>query len=69
MLVNAPHTLADVVSSDWSHPYSREQAAYPVDTLRARKYWAPVNRVDNVHGDRHLICTCPPMEDYAEAAE
>ena len=67
-LVNAPHTLADVASSNWEHPYSREQAAYPVDSLRRYKYWAPVNRVDNVYGDRNLFCACPTIDSYREEA-
>ena len=67
-LVNAPHTLADVASSNWEHPYSREQAAYPVDSLRRYKYWAPVNRVDNVYGDRNLFCACPAIDSYREEA-
>ena len=65
-LVNAPHTLADVAASDWEHPYSREQAAYPVASLRRYKYWAPVNRVDNVYGDRNLFCACPSIDSYRE---
>jgi glycine dehydrogenase len=65
-LKNAPHTLDDVVSSDWSHPYSREQAAWPVASLRKDKYWAPVTRVDNVYGDRNLFCACPGMEVWSE---
>ena len=63
-LANAPHTLADVASSQWDHPYSRELAAYPVDSLRRYKYWAPVNRVDNVYGDRNLFCACPAIDSY-----
>jgi glycine dehydrogenase len=66
-LVNAPHTLADVTATDWSHPYDREQAAYPVASLRRYKYWAPVNRVDNVYGDRNLFCACPAIDSYREA--
>jgi len=65
-LVNAPHTLADVVADEWPHPYNREQAAYPVASLRRDKYWAPVNRVDNVYGDRNLFCACPAIESYRE---
>ncbi|MEM8562168.1 MAG: aminomethyl-transferring glycine dehydrogenase [Pseudomonadota bacterium] len=65
-LTNAPHTLEDVVASDWDHPYSREMAAYPVDSLRRSKYWAPVNRVDNVYGDRNLFCACPAIDSYRE---
>ena len=67
-LKNAPHTVEDLVG-DWDRPYSREQACYPAGAFRVDKYWAPVNRVDNVHGDRNLICTCPPLEDYLDAAE
>ncbi|MEQ8293892.1 MAG: aminomethyl-transferring glycine dehydrogenase [Roseovarius sp.] len=67
-LKNAPHTMEDLVK-DWERPYSREQACFPPGAFRVDKYWPPVNRVDNAYGDRHLVCTCPPMEDYAEAAE
>jgi glycine dehydrogenase len=63
-LANAPHTLADVTATHWDHPYSRELAAYPVDSLRRYKYWAPVNRVDNVYGDRNLFCACPAIDSY-----
>ncbi len=68
-LVNSPHTLADVVSDSWDHPYTREQAAYPVATLRTSKYWPPVNRVDNVYGDRHLFCACPSIDTWREPVE
>jgi glycine cleavage system P protein (glycine dehydrogenase) len=64
-LKNAPHTVEDLVG-EWDRPYSREVACYPAGAFRVDKYWSPVNRVDNVYGDRHLVCTCPPMEDYAE---
>ena len=64
----APHTMEDLVR-DWDRPYSREQGCFPKGAFRVDKYWPPVNRVDNAYGDRHLVCTCPPMEDYAEAAE
>ena len=67
-LKNAPHTVEDLVG-EWDRPYTREQGCFPPGAFRVDKYWPPVNRVDNVHGDRNLICTCPPMEDYAEAAE
>ena len=67
-LKNAPHT-AEELAGDWTHPYSREQAAYPLPWVRQAKFWPPVKRVDNVAGDRHLICTCPPVSDYAEVAE
>ena len=65
-LRNAPHTLADVLADDWPHPYSRETAAWPLPQLRRDKYWAPVNRVDNVYGDRNPVCSCPAIEDYRE---
>ena len=64
-LANAPHTLADVITDQWEHPYSRELAAYPVESLRRYKYWSPVNRVDNVYGDRNLFCACPTVEEMA----
>ncbi|WP_336096720.1 aminomethyl-transferring glycine dehydrogenase [Roseovarius sp. CH_XMU1461] len=67
-LKHAPHTVEDLVG-DWDRPYSREQACFPAGAFRVDKYWPPVNRVDNVYGDRNLVCTCPPMEEYAEAAE
>ena len=63
-LKNAPHTAADLAIEPWFHPYSRTQAAFPVKSLFTNKYWPPVGRVDNVHGDRHLICTCPSPLDY-----
>jgi glycine dehydrogenase len=65
-LKNAPHTAEDVTATNWSHPYSREEAAYPVASLRARKFWPPVSRIDNPYGDRNLMCVCPPIEEYAE---
>ena len=67
-LRHAPHTVEDLVA-DWDREYSREQGCFPPGAFRVDKYWPPVGRVDNAHGDRHLICTCPPVEDYAEAAE
>ncbi|MEO1985936.1 MAG: aminomethyl-transferring glycine dehydrogenase [Martelella sp.] len=67
-LKNAPHTVEDLVG-EWTHPYSREQACFPPGAFRVDKYWPPVNRVDNVYGDRNLVCACPPMSEYAEAAE
>ncbi|PZM13186.1 aminomethyl-transferring glycine dehydrogenase [Rhizobium tubonense] len=67
-LKNAPHTVEDLVG-EWNRPYSREQACFPPGAFRVDKYWSPVNRVDNVYGDRNLICACPPVEAYAEAAE
>ena len=67
-LKNAPHTVEDLVG-EWDRPYSREQGCYPKGAFRVDKYWPPVNRVDNVWGDRHLVCTCPPLDEYLEAAE
>jgi glycine dehydrogenase len=66
-LKNAPHTAESVLSDSWAHPYGREQAAFPLAYLREHKFWPSVGRIDNVHGDRNLICTCEPMEAYAEA--
>ncbi|MEX2407495.1 MAG: aminomethyl-transferring glycine dehydrogenase [Rhodovibrionaceae bacterium] len=68
-LVNAPHTDQVLAGDAWTHPYSREEAAYPLPALRHDKYWPPVGRVDNVAGDRNLVCSCPPMEAYQAAAE
>jgi glycine dehydrogenase len=65
MLKNAPHTAASLLVADWTHPYAREQAAYPVPGLKEHKYWPPVGRADNVYGDRNLFCTCVPVADYA----
>ncbi len=65
-LKNAPHTAAEMVG-EWTHPYSREQAVYPVASLIEGKYWPPVGRVDNVFGDRNLVCACPSIESYQEA--
>jgi glycine dehydrogenase len=61
----APHTAQALLGAEWSHPYTREQAAYPLASLRSNKYWVPVGRVDNVYGDRNLVCSCPPVADYA----
>lgn len=63
-LTNAPHAVSEVSSDDWTQPYSRQQAAWPVESLQQNKYWPPVGRVDNVYGDRNLVCSCPPMSDY-----
>ncbi|MDC0637805.1 glycine dehydrogenase (aminomethyl-transferring), partial [Flavobacteriaceae bacterium] len=63
-LKNAPHTLAMVTSDQWDLPYSRATAAYPLDYLRADKFWPSVRRVDDAYGDRNLICTCTPIEEY-----
>ena len=68
-LVNAPHTAADLMRDDWTHPYSREQAANPDGNQQANKYWPPVSRVDNAYGDRNLICSCPSIDEWEAAAE
>ena len=64
-LHNAPHTAEDLLADEWTHPYSRSLAAHPAGGDLGAKYWPPVSRVDNVHGDRNLICTCPPIEELA----
>ena len=67
VLVNAPHTVAEVTGNEWSHAYSREQAAYPLDYLRnGFKFWPSVARVDDGYGDRNFVCTCPPIEAYQD---
>jgi glycine dehydrogenase len=68
-LRHAPHTVHDIADDNWARAYSRSEGCFPAGTSRADKYWAPVGRVDNVHGDRNLVCSCPPVADYAEAAE
>jgi glycine dehydrogenase len=64
-LKNAPHTAASVTADEWSHPYSRSQAAWPAPWTREHKFWPTVRRVDNAYGDRNLVCACPPVESYA----
>ena len=69
-LVNAPHTATETLADAWTHPYSRMEAAYPAaDPDMAAKYWPPVSRIDNVAGDRNLVCSCPPLSEYVDAAE
>jgi glycine dehydrogenase len=68
-LVNAPHTLGEVTADSWTHAYTRQQAAFAVETLRQDKYWPPVARVDNVYGDRNLFCACPSIDSFRSAAE
>ncbi len=68
-LVNAPHAYASLVAEKWTHPYSRETAFFPVEQVREDKFWPPVGRIDNVYGDKHLACGCPPMEAYSDAAD
>ena len=65
-LKNAPHTNLELSSDSWTHKYTREQAAFPLSYLKANKFWPPVARVDNVHGDRNLICSCPSIDSYRD---
>ena len=67
-LKNAPHTYLELAANEWTHKYTREQAAFPNEFLRHNKYWAPVGRVDNVYGDRNLVCSCPTMDEYKDEA-
>jgi glycine dehydrogenase len=64
VLKNAPHTAEAVIASEWSHPYSREQAALPLPFVKANKFWPSVGRIDNPYGDRNLFCSCPPIETF-----
>jgi glycine dehydrogenase len=64
-LKHAPHTIESIAQSEWPHPYSRETAAFPAPWLRQHKFWPAVSRIDNVYGDRNLVCTCPPLESYS----
>jgi glycine dehydrogenase len=68
VLKNAPHTAAAVSSDTWTHPYSREEAAFPLPYLRTHKFWPSVGRIDNPYGDRNLMCTCPPIEAFADVS-
>src|SRR3954463_5479078 len=68
-LRHAPHTVHDIADDDWKRAYTRAEGCFPAGTSRTDKYWSPVGRVDNVYGDRNLVCSCPPVSDYAEAAE
>src|ERR1700676_2085943 len=68
-LRHAPHTVHDIADDAWARPYSRAEGCFPAGVSRTDKYWCPVGRVDNVYGDRNLVCSCPPVEDYAQAAE
>ncbi|KPM46895.1 aminomethyl-transferring glycine dehydrogenase [Jiulongibacter sediminis] len=67
VLVNAPHSMRVVLSSEWDRPYSREKAAFPLEHLRFNKFWPAVSRIDSAYGDRNLVCACLPTEAYAEA--
>jgi glycine dehydrogenase len=68
-LRHAPHTVHDIADDNWARAYARTEGCFPAGTSRTDKYWSPVGRVDNVHGDRNLVCACPPVADYAQAAE
>ncbi|WP_439369192.1 aminomethyl-transferring glycine dehydrogenase [Bradyrhizobium sp. DASA03120] len=68
-LRHAPHTVHDIADDDWKRAYPRSEGCFPDGVSRTDKYWCPVGRVDNVYGDRNLVCSCPPVSDYAEAAE
>jgi glycine dehydrogenase len=69
-LLNAPHTATETLVEEWTHPYSRIEAAYPASNPdNSAKYWPPVSRIDNVAGDRNLVCSCPPLSAYSDAAE
>ncbi len=68
-LRHAPHTVHDIADDNWTRPYTRAEGCFPAGTSRIDKYWSPVGRVDNVYGDRNLVCSCPPVSDYAQAAE
>jgi glycine dehydrogenase len=67
-LRNAPHTASDLLRDEWARPYSREQGAFPLPWVRARKYWPPVRRIDNVYGDRNVFCACLPTDAYARVS-
>jgi glycine dehydrogenase len=67
LLKNAPHTAASLLIEEWDRPYTRQRAAYPTPWTRENKFWAAVGRVDNAYGDRHLVCSCLPMDAYSEA--
>ena len=67
VLKNAPHPARRVISDSWAHPYSREQAAFPMPYVREAKFWPSVGRVESAYGDRNLVCSCLPTDAYAEA--
>ena len=64
VLKNAPHTLGRVTADDWTHPYSRSQAAYPAPWVHAAKFWPSAARIESAYGDRNLVCSCPPTDAY-----
>jgi glycine dehydrogenase len=66
VLKNAPHTAAVITGNEWNHSYTRQKAAYPLSWVKNNKFWPSVGRVNDTHGDRTLICACPPIESYVE---
>ena len=66
VLKNAPHTAAVITADEWSKPYSRQKAAYPLPFVKDAKFWPAVSRIDNAYGDRNLMCTCLPIEEFAK---
>jgi glycine dehydrogenase len=66
-VINAPHTASCIADQDWTRPYTREEAVFPVADLKRKKYWPPVGRVDNVHGDRNLFCSCVPVSAWQDS--
>jgi glycine dehydrogenase len=64
VLKHAPHTAAVITADTWNRPYSRQKAAYPLPYLKESKFWPSVSRIDNAYGDRHLVCSCLPIEEY-----
>ncbi len=68
-LKNAPHTLVDIADDGWNRPYGRSKACFPLSSLVADKYWSPVNRIDNIYGDRNLMCSCPPVSGFQDSGE
>jgi glycine dehydrogenase len=66
-LRHAPHTTQCIAQESWTRPYARTEGCFPAGSAKADKYWPPVSRIDNVYGDRNLVCVCPPMEEYADA--
>jgi len=69
VLVNAPHTLADITRDEWTYPYSRSKAAFPLPYVKAKKFWPSVGRTNDAMGDRNLMCSCPPVEAFVDAVE
>ena len=69
LLLNAPHTAEELTVTDWNHPYSRQEAAFPLSSVRRRKYWPPISRIDDAYGDRNLMCACPPVDSYDDGSE